>query len=246
VGEHAPASLARAAESAIPLRRSARPFALANAATHLSGDVLRSAATSPVTLGVLLACVVGKPLGITATARALPLPTIAGGGVMAGVGFTVSLLLSGLAFSGRPLEQPQPGVLAAAVPASAGGSCRFASSHTCRSPSGRGSSPTQSTRSRIPPTRRSTPCGNHLRGAENAPVSTAITRARTAGGPRVVVRELLVSFGDQLRYVWRHLPLSDVHPDAQMAAEEAEAPKARSGNCTTSSSRRAGRRRSGR
>ena len=38
-----------------------------------------------------------------------------------------------------------------------------------------------------------------------------------------MVRELLVSFGDDLRYVWRHLPLIDVHPHAQMAAEAAEA-----------------------
>jgi protein-disulfide isomerase len=38
-----------------------------------------------------------------------------------------------------------------------------------------------------------------------------------------VVRELLDSFGDDLRFVWRHLPLSDVHPNAQMAAEAAEA-----------------------
>ncbi len=38
-----------------------------------------------------------------------------------------------------------------------------------------------------------------------------------------VIRELLASFGDDVRYVWRHLPLSDVHPDAQMAAEASEA-----------------------
>jgi len=38
-----------------------------------------------------------------------------------------------------------------------------------------------------------------------------------------VVRELLDTFGDDLRYVWRHLPLSDVHPNAQNAAEAAEA-----------------------
>jgi len=38
-----------------------------------------------------------------------------------------------------------------------------------------------------------------------------------------VIRELLESFGDDLRYVWRHLPLNDVHPHAQMAAEAAEA-----------------------
>ena len=43
------------------------------------------------------------------------------------------------------------------------------------------------------------------------------------GRAEVVVRELLDSFGDDLRYVWRHLPLNDVHPNAQMAAEAAEA-----------------------
>ncbi len=37
-----------------------------------------------------------------------------------------------------------------------------------------------------------------------------------------VVRELLRDFGD-VRYVWRHLPLNDVHPRAQLAAEAAEA-----------------------
>src|SRR5688500_3335087 len=36
------------------------------------------------------------------------------------------------------------------------------------------------------------------------------------------VRELLREFGD-VRYVWRHLPLNDVHPQAQLAAEAAEA-----------------------
>ncbi|MBV8998207.1 MAG: thioredoxin domain-containing protein, partial [Solirubrobacterales bacterium] len=36
-------------------------------------------------------------------------------------------------------------------------------------------------------------------------------------------RELLASHGDDIRYVWRHLPLNDVHPTAQLAAEAAEA-----------------------
>ena len=36
------------------------------------------------------------------------------------------------------------------------------------------------------------------------------------------MRELLRDFGD-LRYVWRHLPLNDVHPHTQEAAEAAEA-----------------------
>ena len=43
------------------------------------------------------------------------------------------------------------------------------------------------------------------------------------GQAEVVIRELLVSFGDDLRYVWRHLPLNDVHTNAQLAAEAAEA-----------------------
>jgi protein-disulfide isomerase len=42
------------------------------------------------------------------------------------------------------------------------------------------------------------------------------------GRAEPVVRELLADYGD-LRYVWRHLPLTDVHPHAQLAAEAAEA-----------------------
>jgi protein-disulfide isomerase len=37
-----------------------------------------------------------------------------------------------------------------------------------------------------------------------------------------VVRELLRDYGE-IRYVWRHLPLTDVHPNAQLAAEATEA-----------------------
>jgi protein-disulfide isomerase len=43
------------------------------------------------------------------------------------------------------------------------------------------------------------------------------------GQAEVVIRELLASFGDDLRYVWRYLPLNDVHAHTQMAAEAAEA-----------------------
>ena len=42
------------------------------------------------------------------------------------------------------------------------------------------------------------------------------------GQAEPVVRELLADFGD-VRYVWRHLPLNDVHPHAQLAAEASEA-----------------------
>jgi len=42
------------------------------------------------------------------------------------------------------------------------------------------------------------------------------------GQAEPIVRQLLAQFGD-VRYVWRHLPLTDVHPHAQLAAEAAEA-----------------------
>jgi protein-disulfide isomerase len=42
------------------------------------------------------------------------------------------------------------------------------------------------------------------------------------GRAESVMRELLGDFGD-VRYVWRHLPLSDVHPNAELAAEASEA-----------------------
>src|SRR5262249_55030489 len=66
---------------------------------------------------------------------------------------------------------------------------------------------------------------DHIRGPQEAPVTVVeygdfecpfCGRAEPAG------RELLAGFGD-VRYVWRHLPLSDVHPHAQLAAEAAEA-----------------------
>ncbi len=42
------------------------------------------------------------------------------------------------------------------------------------------------------------------------------------GQAEPVIRDLLAGHGD-VRYVWRHLPLNDVHPHAQIAAEAAEA-----------------------
>jgi len=102
-------------------------FALANAGIHITGGLLADASTSPITLGVLLAYVLGKPLGILGASwlasrralhgarPALSWPSLAGGGAIAGVGFTVSLLISSLAFHGERLGEAKLGVLAAAV-----------------------------------------------------------------------------------------------------------------------------------
>jgi protein-disulfide isomerase len=70
------------------------------------------------------------------------------------------------------------------------------------------------------------PARDHIRGPEDAPVTLVEYgdyQCPYCGQAEVVIRELLDDFGDELRYVWRHLPLSDVHANAQMAAEAAEA-----------------------
>jgi protein-disulfide isomerase len=66
---------------------------------------------------------------------------------------------------------------------------------------------------------------DHLRGPSEAPVSVVEYgdfECPYCGQAEPVVRELLAERGD-VRYVWRHLPLTDVHPRAQVAAEAAEA-----------------------
>jgi protein-disulfide isomerase len=66
---------------------------------------------------------------------------------------------------------------------------------------------------------------DHVRGPDEAPVTLVEYgdfECPYCGEAEPIVRELLRDFGD-LRYVWRHLPLNDVHPEAQLAAEAAEA-----------------------
>ncbi len=69
------------------------------------------------------------------------------------------------------------------------------------------------------------PDRDHVRGPAEAPVTLVEYgdfECPYCGQAEPVVRELLADFGD-VRYVWRHLPLSDVHPRAQAAAEASEA-----------------------
>ncbi|MDQ1725434.1 MAG: hypothetical protein QOG52_2462, partial [Frankiaceae bacterium] len=70
------------------------------------------------------------------------------------------------------------------------------------------------------------PSRDHIRGPEDAPVTLleyGDFECTYCGQAEDAIRELLASFGDDVRYVWRHLPLNDVHPNAQLAAEAAEA-----------------------
>ena len=95
-------------------------FALANAGIAIDGGMLARAFRSPITLGILTAYVVGKPLGVFSSTwlaarlskgRLIPpvgWAAVAGGGTIAGIGFTVSLLVATLAFDGPQLEAGVP------------------------------------------------------------------------------------------------------------------------------------------
>jgi len=88
-------------------------FALANAGVVLGGD-MGSVMTSPVTLGVVAGLVLGKPLGVVlavwgvaALSGGLPaglrMRHFAGAGMLAGIGFTMSLFIAALAFEETPM-----------------------------------------------------------------------------------------------------------------------------------------------
>ena len=106
-------------------------FALANAGITLNGAFLARAYTSPVTLGILIGYVAGKPLGITGGSWLLtrlsrgrlrpPVgwAAVAGVGTIAGIGFAVSILIATLAFTGTALQEAKLGVLSTVVAAPA-------------------------------------------------------------------------------------------------------------------------------
>jgi Na+/H+ antiporter NhaA len=214
-------------------------FALANAGVHIDSELLGDAITSPVTLGIFFGYVLGKPLGVLGTSwlasrpwitglqRSLSWPVIAGGGTVAGIGFTVSVLISSLAFEGRPqlLEQAKLGVLAAAIVASLLSWAVF--SMIRRLPARvRARQLAGTTEELLDLSEEIDPDRDHIRGPEVAPVTLVEYgdyECPYCGRAEPVIRELLDSFGDDVRYVWRHLPLNDVHPNAQTAAEATEA-----------------------
>jgi protein-disulfide isomerase len=211
-------------------------FALANAGIALDGHFLARAFTSRITLGILVGYVVGKPLGVLGTAwlasrvsggRLRPpvgWAAVAGGGTIAGIGFTVSLLIASLAFHGAQLDEAKAGVLTAALCASLLTWLLFRATALLprrlklRALLGT-AAPLVDLYEPVDPEH------DHVRGAAEAPVTLVEYgdfECPFCGRAEPVVRELLADFGD-VRYVWRHLPLSDVHPRAQLAAEASEA-----------------------
>jgi Na+/H+ antiporter NhaA len=212
-------------------------FALANADIKISGSFLAHAYTSPATLGIMLGYIVGKPVGTAGAAwlvsrltkKRLTPPVgwgaVAGVGAVAGIGFTVSLLIASLAFSGTELAEAKLGVLSGAILATLltwlifRGLNRLAPRTRLRALLG---TATAITDLAVPVD----PERDHIRGPQKGALVTLVEygdfECPYCGRAEPIVRELIQQSGE-LRFVFRHLPLTEVHPHAQLAAEAAEA-----------------------
>lgn len=211
-------------------------FALANAGVPLDGQSLSRALASPVTWGVVVGLVVGKFAGVCAgswlglrTGGALPgnlvWGQLAGGAALAGIGFTVSLFIAELAFDDSVLRtDAKIGILLGSLVAAAAGRAVFALAWdrgaVCAPIEPAGSGPRPSTLAE--------PVGDrdHVRGPESAAVTLVEYgdyECPYCGSLNPVFDQLREHFGDELRVVFRHFPLKDLHPHAVRAALVAEA-----------------------
>jgi Na+/H+ antiporter NhaA len=211
-------------------------FALANAGVAVNGHFLAHAYTTPVTLGILLGYVVGKPVGtvgaawlLTRVSRGRIRPpvgwaAVTGAGAIAGIGLIVSLLIASLAFHGEQLAEAKVGVLSGAFCASVLTWIIFRV--TALLPKRlRLRVLLGTSESLIDLAVPVDPRRDHVRGPAKALVTLVEYgdfECPYCGQAEQAIRELLADYGD-LRYVWRHLPLTDVHPHAQLAAEGSEA-----------------------
>jgi Na+/H+ antiporter NhaA len=212
-------------------------FALANAGIDIDSNSLERAATSPITIGIIVGLVVGKQVGVIAATwlgtrswlgrfpLTVPWPSLWGASTVAGIGFTVSLLIADLSFTGSRLEEAKLGILGASILATVLSAAVFRAIQLLpeqlrRSGEQRVVPPIIDLADPVDPDR------DHIRGNEDARVTLleyADYECPFCGQTEPIVRELLRTHGSELRYVFRHLPLVDVHEHAELAAEASEA-----------------------
>jgi Na+/H+ antiporter NhaA len=214
-------------------------FAFANAGIPLNPSFLGHAFTSPVTLGILIGYCAGKPIGIAGTASLITLlsrgrlrppvgwGSVIGAGAISGIGFTVSLLIASLAFHGQELQEAKAGVLASALVASALSWTIF--QVIARLPMPVRTRALLGTATTILDLADPVdPERDHIRPRSDGLVTLVEygdLECPYCGQAEPVIRELLAGHAD-ITYVWRHLPLDDVHPHARQAAEATEAAQA--------------------
>jgi len=211
-------------------------FALANAGVPITGESLRGAFTSPITIGILVGYLLGKPIGIASLTGAVSLlsrgrvrppvgwASVLGAGTAASIGFTVSVLIADIALRGGQLDDAKIGIFASLAGAALTTWTltwilgRLPRRVRIRALYGTANAIIDLT---VPVD----PDRDHIRGPASSPVTVVEYgdfECPYCGQAEPIVRQLLAQFGD-VRYVWRHLPLTDVHPHAQLAAEAAEA-----------------------
>lgn len=205
-------------------------FALANAGVNLGGDTLSTAMTSPITWGIVAGLVLGKLIGIslgTWVAIRMDLGTlpdgvgpgsVMGGAALSGIGFTVSLLVIGLAFTDPvQVDSATVGVLLSMVLAWALGWAIFKFARVKLG----------ETSADLPVT-LTPPIDQERDHTYGAPSRFTVVEymdyecpfcASTTG----MGMDLLDHFGDRVQFVVRHLPIEDRHSHAYRAACVAEA-----------------------
>jgi protein-disulfide isomerase len=207
-------------------------FALANAGVEISGDAVRDSLSSSVTQGIVAGLIVGKFVGITgATGLAVrfvglpltvPWPSLAGVATVAGIGFTVSLLIANISFEGADLANAKLGILGASVGAAVLSWLvfRVANSLGDRNAGSGLAAPIIDLSDPVDPE------VDHVRGSLESPlvlVEYGDFECPYCLRAESVLADLRAAFGDDLAFVFRHLPLDQVHQHARLAAEAAEA-----------------------
>jgi Na+/H+ antiporter NhaA len=204
-------------------------FALANAGVVLSPDILADAVASPLTWGIVVGLVAGKMLGVFGSAAlmkafrlgefgpGLTLDRLAGGAALCGIGFTISLFIVDLAIADEQAQnEARVGVLAASVIAFLVATVIFRVSDALR-PDGD---------SRQTLMRPVDPARDHVFGSPDAPFTIVEYGDFQCGfclKASGSIQEVHSVLGDRLRYVWRHAPLTQYHPNALAGAEASEA-----------------------
>jgi Na+/H+ antiporter NhaA/protein-disulfide isomerase len=212
-------------------------FALANAGLDLGGGLLERALGSPLFIGIVLGLVVGKTLGIPAGAwlatrpwlggheLAVGWPSLIAAASVAGIGFTMSLLIAELSYTDELLADAKLGIFVASLCAA---TLSFVLFHAIgrlprewlRRAEARTSRPISDLADPVDPEH------DHVRGAADALVTLVEYgdfECPHCGRAAPVMRQLLERFDGRLRFVFRHLPLTDIHPNAAIAAQAAEA-----------------------
>ena len=211
-------------------------FALANAGVELSADILTEAWSSPITIGIVVGLVAGKVVGITGASwlatrpwlggfpLTVPWLPLVGTASVAGIGFTVSLFIAEIAFDGAELNEAKVGILAASVIATllSWGVFGVIGLLPERIRTAGPAVQVEPLVDLVDPVEEDV---DHVRGPATAPVTLVEYgdfECPYCGQAEPVIRALLSEFGADLRFVFRNLPLDDVHEHARLAAEAAE------------------------